>query len=96
MALWMALQPVQMALQQVVADAAAAAEPRKENPPETEVRGGLGRVMLNYMGQRGCLRSIQRPTFSRCVRHQVTNQDLLSLHPISRPFKRVDYPRGCP
>jgi hypothetical protein len=30
MALWMALQPV-------VADAAAAAEPRKENPPETEV-----------------------------------------------------------
>jgi hypothetical protein len=37
MALWMALQPVQMALQQVVADAAAAAEPRKENPPETEV-----------------------------------------------------------
>jgi hypothetical protein len=36
LALWMALQPVQMALQQVVA-AAAAAEPRKENPPETEV-----------------------------------------------------------
>jgi hypothetical protein len=36
LALWMALQPVQMALQQVVADAAAA-EPNKENPPETEV-----------------------------------------------------------
>lgn len=35
LALWMALQPVQMALQQVVAGAAA--EPGKENPPETEV-----------------------------------------------------------
>jgi len=52
--------------------------------------------MLNRMVQRGCLRSVQNRLFSRCVRHQVTNQDLLSLHPISRPFKRVDYPRGCP
>lgn len=45
--------------------------------------------MLNHMVQLGCLCSVQRPACQPVRSSPGDDQDLVSLHQISRPFKRV-------